>query len=257
MLVTLGCNSSEEKQSETTGMVLEKIVHPKKDSTPIEKDPIVPDCSHTLLGKRIRNVNVYNEYGFLGTGGMYKEQGKNYLITASHLFKSGRVAYFFVPDSKDTLYVAEKKIYKDDAVVMELSRTKKKFHGFSSYSDDALISERWSYEAFFDTTLPKKFHTLCGESFNCIGYLVNEPNFEGAAVILKKEMVRGESGTIFYSDEGNVYVVSQLHTADTSEGYKMHGVLNNEATTLLRPVGFTISVENAPVLKTVFKPWAQ
>ena len=245
MLLTLACNNSEEKQSDsaTQNSVATQIITPASQPK--------PECIKVLRNKEMHSVAIYCDNFEDGNGGAYVENGKWYLITASHLFPKGRTACYSTVVGKDTLYVAKTLFNKDDAVVMELSPVKNRFEGFSTYKNDGSQKSGWTMQMLFKKVGGQKIFSLCGDEYAHIGYLINEPDFVYAGFIIKKHSVPGESGTVFYDERGNIYVMSQQYVADDDEGYRVNGIKEKEQVSLLRPIGFGIKMSETGVQTSV------
>ena len=248
MLFTLACNNSEEKQSSTR---TENYV--PNTTVPSLPKPKKLECSKVLQNREIHGVAIYFDNFETGTGGVYKDNGKWYLITVSHVFPTGRVAYYSTVINNDTFYVAKTIINRDDGVIMELSKTKNKFAGFSSHKNDGSQKAGWTMDMLFGKVGGQKIFSLCGTLYAHIGYLVDEPDFMYAGLIINKYSLPGESGTIFYDEKEHVYVLSQLYPADDNEGYRINGIKKNQVLTLLRPIGFGITISKTGVKTSV--PW--
>lgn len=234
MLFTLACNNSEEKQPDSA---TQSSVAP----IPITPKP-KPTCIKLVRNAEMHTVAIYCDNNDDGAGGIYRENGKWYLITASHLFPKGKAAYYSTTLGKDTLYVVKTTFNKDDAVIMELSSRKKQFEGFSTYKNDGSQKSGWTTQMLSRKVGGEKIFSLCGDEYAHIGYLVNEPDFVYAGLIVKKHSVPGESGTVFYDERGNLYVMSQQYVADDNEGYQINGIKKDEQVSLLRPIGFGIQI---------------
>ncbi|MEK7227919.1 MAG: hypothetical protein AAB681_01020 [Patescibacteria group bacterium] len=251
MLFMFACNNSKEKRPDSATQNYTADTTAIISSTPKPKQG---GCVKVLRNNEVHNAVIYFDNFETGTGGVYKEKDGNwYLLTASHIFPKGRVGYYSTITGKDTLYVAETIFNKDDGVIMKLSPTKNRFEGFSLFKNDGSQKSGWTMEMMFKQVGGQKIFSLCGAEYAHIGYLVNEPSFIYAGLIVRKPSVSGESGTVFYDEDENIYVMSQQYLAGTNETYFRNGIKENEQMSLLRPIGFGIKISETGVKTSI--PW--
>jgi hypothetical protein len=203
-------------------------------------------CS-TVIGKtKIQHVQVYgvrdsSKYISImfkpGKGGIYENKDTFYLRTCRHIF-SRNVDYYFVIHKKDTLYCSKTVKAEDDATIIQLSKHKQSFI-FSEYK---FMSDGYSIENSEPETY--KVYSICKDSFDCIGYRTVGGTSLNLRLVIRKKSNGGESGTIFYDKDGQMYVLSGVfYVSSKDPDFQGNGLKDGEMLTTLTPIGFTLQYE--------------
>jgi len=179
-------------------------------------------------GRKIQDVDVRFIHPYFGDmipraakGGVYLQNDTLRLLTVEHLFESGMIGLYFVIIKDDTFY-AEKVVERyGDFMIMNLLKDQK-YCNIYQYVSKANIREDSANMHLFKSS--KLIFSICGDTFNSPGVIkLDRLGWDGIAI--DRESFHGESGTIFYDQVGNLYVLSRTTVLQFSDYKRIYSIL--------------------------------